>query len=125
MPGGIGSSGLKYKSISSIRGSPSLLGIGDGEKDSISALEMSETISSGGQGDELSYNNLWNSVEMLVPHTERVNGFSRCGCRIRRKFRNNTIVQRVISFLVIVIIVANGKLPALSFNRLHFFKLLF
>nr|GEV31955.1 hypothetical protein [Tanacetum cinerariifolium] len=48
---------------------------------------------------------------MLVSHTERVNGFSRCDCRIRRKFRNNIIVQRIISFLVIVIIVANGKLP--------------
>nr|GFD41541.1 hypothetical protein [Tanacetum cinerariifolium] len=58
MPGGIGSSGLKYKSTSSIRGSLSLLGIGDGEKDSIPALEMSETISSSGRGDELSYNNL-------------------------------------------------------------------
>nr|GFD06843.1 hypothetical protein [Tanacetum cinerariifolium] len=55
MPGGIGSSGLRNKSISSIRGSLSQLGIGDGEKDSISALEMSETISSGGRGDELSY----------------------------------------------------------------------
>nr|GEX72792.1 hypothetical protein [Tanacetum cinerariifolium] len=31
---------------------------GDGEKDSISALELSETISFGRRGDELSYNNL-------------------------------------------------------------------
>nr|GFA56237.1 hypothetical protein [Tanacetum cinerariifolium] len=63
MPGGIGSSGLKYKSISSIRGSLSKLGIGDGEKDSISALELSETISSDGRGDELSYNNLLKVVK--------------------------------------------------------------
>nr|GEX83964.1 hypothetical protein [Tanacetum cinerariifolium] len=34
------------------------MGIGDGEKDSISSLEFSETNSSGGRGDELSYNNL-------------------------------------------------------------------
>nr|GEZ26278.1 hypothetical protein [Tanacetum cinerariifolium] len=51
MLGGIGSSKVKVKSMSSI--------IGDGEKDSISALEFSETNSSGGRGDELSYNNLW------------------------------------------------------------------
>nr|GFA62458.1 hypothetical protein [Tanacetum cinerariifolium] len=35
-----------------------LLFQGDGEKDLISGLELSETNSSGGRGDELSYNNL-------------------------------------------------------------------
>nr|GEY96790.1 reverse transcriptase domain-containing protein [Tanacetum cinerariifolium] len=58
IPGGIGSSGLKDKSISSIRESLSSSGIGDGEKDSISASELSKTNSSDGRGDELSYNNL-------------------------------------------------------------------
>nr|GEZ58681.1 hypothetical protein [Tanacetum cinerariifolium] len=36
----------------------SSMGIGDGEKESISATEFSKTNSSGGRGDELSYKNL-------------------------------------------------------------------
>nr|GFD53775.1 hypothetical protein [Tanacetum cinerariifolium] len=57
MLGGIRSSGVKNKSIASIKESLSSLGIGNGEKDSISALEASELNSSGRRGDELSYNN--------------------------------------------------------------------
>nr|GEU48665.1 hypothetical protein [Tanacetum cinerariifolium] len=49
---------VKDKSISSIRESLSSTRIGDGEKDSIAESEFLKTNSSGGRGDELSYNNL-------------------------------------------------------------------
>nr|GEV43605.1 hypothetical protein [Tanacetum cinerariifolium] len=57
MPDDIGLSEVKDKLVSSIRESLSLMGIGDGEKDSIAASEFSEINSFGGRGDELSYNN--------------------------------------------------------------------
>nr|GEY03335.1 hypothetical protein [Tanacetum cinerariifolium] len=57
MPGGIESSRVRDKSISSLRESLSSTGIGDGEKDSIAASEFSEINSFEGRGDELSYNN--------------------------------------------------------------------
>nr|GEW66740.1 hypothetical protein [Tanacetum cinerariifolium] len=58
MLGGIGSSGVKDKSISFMKESLSSTGIGNRAKDSIAASEFSEINSSGGRGDELSYNNL-------------------------------------------------------------------
>nr|GFA88705.1 hypothetical protein [Tanacetum cinerariifolium] len=95
MPGGIGSSGVKDKSISSMRESLSSMGIGDGEKDLISALEFSKKNSSGGRGDELSYNNLLvrqistilatesdefikSCVENLVPNPSESKGENGC-----------------------------------------------
>ncbi|GKA16252.1 hypothetical protein Tco_0695999, partial [Tanacetum coccineum] len=55
MPGGIDSSEARNKSISSIRELLSLTGIRSGEKDSIIVLVISALSSSGGHGDELSY----------------------------------------------------------------------
>ncbi|GKF79465.1 hypothetical protein Tco_0235033, partial [Tanacetum coccineum] len=52
------SSGVRNKSISSIRESLSSTGIGDGEKDLIIASEFLELNFSGGQGDEIFLNPL-------------------------------------------------------------------
>nr|GEW06211.1 hypothetical protein [Tanacetum cinerariifolium] len=57
MPGGIESSRVRDKSISSLKESLSSMRIEDEEKDSIAASEFSEMNSSGGRGDELSYYN--------------------------------------------------------------------
>nr|GEY16293.1 hypothetical protein [Tanacetum cinerariifolium] len=66
MPGGIGSSGVKDKSISSIRESLSSTRTGDGENDSIAASEFSETNSFGGRGDA-AFPKIKTSIQSLNP----------------------------------------------------------
>ncbi|GKB42126.1 hypothetical protein Tco_0887068 [Tanacetum coccineum] len=90
---------------SSIRESLLLTGIGDEEKDSIMASEISELSSSGGRGDEL------NSVNILHPSSMRESlGSSKSGEEVvlyasrRRSIQNITAIIGKLLFPVVLVI---------------------